>query len=140
LSVRALALGALLVAGRAEAKDSLWLTCRATTNAEGVLVANVLERRSDDGAHRSLDVALIKGANIMTGTVANTDEKRIVTLRYAKNKGAAFAGRAELRLATEGKGPDRLMLDGNLDGYFRGLDAGKMVPVKLELRCETLED
>lgn len=108
----------VLLAGSAQAADSLWLLCD-----DGGLALNLLEHR-DEGGSRLTDLALIYGYHVLLGELKG-DEGDVVLKGKSKKK---FKGHVKITYA------DKVVtVNGSL------LLSGKISsPVNAQLKCKEM--
>jgi|GEM_PF-6364107 len=126
----------------ASAADSMWLVCTGVMNPGGnktYVAASLLEHRAADGAHRDLDVTLLKGAHAwrarILGAKAGDVSRKHVALHVVQGKRTIFAGTARLVLGAK----KTFRLRGKMDLHF-GAGRASLVRAKATLQCRQLDD
>jgi hypothetical protein len=141
-----LALASLLVlTATASAGDSSWLLCKGVGELgkkgdvdKMYFAASLVEHR--DGAEgRALEVALMKGTNVSSGSYKGDGDsvysKQTLKVTQDNGKRIFFTGTGELPMSMK-----TFTLDGKLDSSF-GADAKpSLVPFHAKLSCELLDD
>lgn len=117
-----------LVAIEANASDSSWLLCKSDQykHDEFAPVINLYEHRSGTGDDRVMDILLIYGGQVMTGSLKNAYDGKI-NLKTSSAKGDSFKGSISVNFADS-----RLTLKGV---YHSEVDAME-TPYTLKLPCE----